>query len=64
VTLDSRTWALHDAVFQAAREFGLESFRVECKLGPEGQTVIALVIDRTPRSAVRADASRVRSTPK
>ena len=44
VTFDRRTWALHDAVMQLAREAGLDSFRVECKLGPEGQTVIALVI--------------------
>jgi hypothetical protein len=64
VTLDDRTWALHDAVFQAAREFGLESFRVECKLGPEGETVISLVIDRTLCGAVRAHVPRVPSTPK
>jgi hypothetical protein len=44
VTFDRRTWALHDAVMQVAREAGLDSFRVECKVGPEGQTVIALVI--------------------
>jgi hypothetical protein len=44
VTFDRRTWMLHDAVMQVAREAGLDSFRVECKLGPEGQTVIALVI--------------------
>jgi len=41
---DRRTWQLHDAVMQVAREAGLDSFRVECKLGPEGQTVIALVV--------------------
>ncbi len=44
MTFDRRTWALHDAVMQLAREARLDSFRVECKLGPEGQTVIALVI--------------------
>jgi hypothetical protein len=64
VTLDDRTWALHDAVFQVARECGLESFRVECKLGPEGETVISLVIARTTCSSVRAHVPHVRSTPK
>jgi hypothetical protein len=50
MTFDLRTWALHDAVFQLARESGLDSFRVECKQGPEGETVIALVLrDRTQR---------------
>jgi hypothetical protein len=44
VTFNLRTWALHDAVFQLARESGLDSFRVECKLGPEGETVIALIL--------------------
>ena len=44
VTFDLRTWALHDAMMQLAREAGLDSFSVECKVGPEGQTVIALVI--------------------
>jgi hypothetical protein len=44
VTFDLRTWALHDAVFQLARESGLDAFRVECKQGPEGETVIALVL--------------------
>jgi hypothetical protein len=46
MTLDLRAWALHDAVFQLARESGLDSFRVECKLGPEGETVISLVLAR------------------
>jgi hypothetical protein len=41
---DRRTWGIHDAVMQVAREWGLDSFRVECTVGPEGQTVIALVI--------------------
>ena len=41
---DLRTWALHDAVFQLARESGLETFRVECKVGPAGETVISLVL--------------------
>jgi hypothetical protein len=44
MTFDLRTWALHDAVFQLARESGLDAFRVECKQGPEGETVIALVL--------------------
>lgn len=44
MTFDVRTWALHDAVFQLARESGLDAFRVECKQGPEGETVIALVL--------------------
>ncbi len=50
---DRRTWALHDAVMQVAREAGLESFSVECKVGPQGQTVIALVIGE------KRDAARV-----
>jgi hypothetical protein len=41
---DRRTWQLHDAVMQVAREAGLDSFSVECKVGPQGQTVIALMI--------------------
>jgi hypothetical protein len=45
MTFDLRAWALHDAVFQLARESGLRSFRVECRHGPEGETVIALVLD-------------------
>lgn len=49
MTLDLRAWALHDAVFQLARDSGLEAFRVECKVGPEGETVISLVLD--PRRA-------------
>ncbi len=48
---DRRTWALHDAVMQVAREAGLDSFSVECKLGPEGHTVIALVIGEKKDSA-------------
>jgi hypothetical protein len=43
-TFDVRTWALHDAVFQLGRELGLDSFRVECKLGPGGETVVSLVV--------------------
>jgi hypothetical protein len=60
MTFDLRTWALHDAVFQLARESGLQSFRVECKLGPEGETIIALILAR-PANAARspAQASRV-----
>jgi hypothetical protein len=44
VSLHVRAWALHDAVFQLARESGIDSFRVECKLGPSGETVISLVV--------------------
>jgi len=44
MSFDLRTWALHDAVFQLARDSGLDAFRVECKHGPEGETVIALVL--------------------
>ena len=51
MTFDLRTWALHEAVMQLAREAGLDSFRVECKLGPEGQTVIALVIGEKTNAA-------------
>jgi len=42
-------WSLHDAVFQLAREHGLRSFKVECKQGPEGEIVIALVLDPPER---------------
>ena len=38
------TWALHDAVMELARERGLRGYRVECKMGPEGETVITLVL--------------------
>ena len=43
-TLDGQTWALHDAIFQLARDLGLASFRVECKLGAGGETVVSLVV--------------------
>jgi hypothetical protein len=56
---DRRTWALHDAVMQVAREAGLDSFSVECKLGPEGQTVIALVIGEK-KDADRTTGNRYR----
>jgi hypothetical protein len=46
MTFDLRAWALHDAVFQLARDAGLRSFRVECKLGTEGETIIALILAR------------------
>jgi hypothetical protein len=42
--MHAQTWALHDAVFELARELGLRSYRVECKVGPEGETIIALVL--------------------
>ena len=54
MTFDLRTWALHDAVFQLARESGLDAFRVECKHGPEGETVIALVLRNDAPQAMRA----------
>ncbi len=50
---DLRTWALHDAVFQLAREAGLASFRVECKLGPKGETVIALVLSQEKKDGIQ-----------
>ena len=53
MTFDLRTWALHDAVFQLARESGLDAFRVECKHGPEGETVIALVLRNSAPRAMR-----------
>jgi hypothetical protein len=49
---DRRTWQLHDAVMQVAREAGLDSFSVECKVGPQGQTVIALVIGEKKAESV------------
>ena len=54
VMFDRRTWALHAAVMQVAREAGLESFSVECKVGPQGHAVIALAIgeNRTPLARV------------
>ena len=39
-----QTWQLHDAVFELARGLGLRSYRVECKAGPEGETIISLVL--------------------
>lgn len=56
MTFDLRAWALHDAVFQLARDAGLQSFRVECKLGPEGETIIALILAR-PATASRTPSS-------
>jgi hypothetical protein len=40
----AQTWGVHDAVIMLARELGLRSYRVECKAGPEGETIIALVL--------------------
>lgn len=37
-------WSLHDAVIELARERGLQTYRVECKVGADGETVIALVL--------------------
>jgi hypothetical protein len=48
-----QAWALHDAVIVLAREHGLRSYRVECKAGPEGETVIALVLLPTDAPGVR-----------
>jgi hypothetical protein len=58
MTFDLRTWALHDAVFQLARESGLDAFRVECKHGPEGETVIALVLRNNRPRRVSGEATR------
>jgi hypothetical protein len=58
MTFDIRTWALHDAVFQLARESGLHAFRVECKQGPEGETVIALVLRNDRARRVPGEAAR------
>lgn len=59
-SIHAAAWSLHDAVLQLARERGLRSFRVECKHGPEGETVIALVLDPPeardrPRTRKRED---------
>ncbi|HXX66179.1 MAG TPA: hypothetical protein VEK07_03305 [Polyangiaceae bacterium] len=51
-------WSLHDAVFQLAREHGLRSFKVECKQGPEGETVIALILDPPKRPVVSGPTRR------
>jgi hypothetical protein len=51
MTLDVRAWGLHDAVFELARELGLRSFRVESKVGREGETIISLVLSRNHRDA-------------
>ena len=63
MTFDLRAWALHDAVFQLARDSGLQSFRVECKLGPEGETIIALILAR-PATPSRADLPSPRRPPR
>ena len=58
MTFDLRAWALHDAVFQLARDSGLRSFRVECKLGPEGETIIALILAQPALGSARPADSR------
>jgi hypothetical protein len=58
MTFDLRAWALHDAVLQLARDAGLRSFRVECKLGPEGETIIALILARPAVETGRSADSR------
>ena len=50
-----QTWALHDAVFELARELGLRSYRVECKVGPEGETIIALVLSASDGRALASE---------
>jgi hypothetical protein len=57
VMFDRRTWQLHDAVMQVAREAGFDSFRVECKVGPNGETVISLTLDEK-KDADRASPRR------
>lgn len=46
-------WSLHDAVIELARERGLQAYRVECKVGPDGETVIALVLPATGKGPER-----------
>jgi hypothetical protein len=50
-----QAWALHDAVISLARDLGLRSYRVECKAGPEGETIISLVL-------LPSDAPGIRKT--
>ena len=52
--IDLRAWALHCAVFQLARDSGLQGFHVECKQGPEGETLIVLAL-ADKRGALLAD---------
>jgi hypothetical protein len=51
--LHVQTWSVHDAVMMLARELGLHSYRVECKVGPEGETIIALVLPASGAPGVR-----------
>lgn len=60
--LHTTAWSLHDAVFQLARERGLRSFKVECKQGPEGETVIALILDPPKPLVIAPPGSRRRQT--
>jgi hypothetical protein len=45
--------SVHDAVMMLARELGLHSYRVECKVGPEGETIIALVLPPSDAPGIR-----------
>jgi hypothetical protein len=57
VTFDARTWKLHDGLMQLARESGLDAFRVVCKRGPEGETIIALVVGEKSAGAAKKSRS-------
>lgn len=53
--MHAQAWGVHDAVITLARELGLRSYRVECKVGSEGETIIALVL-------LPSDAPGIRNT--
>jgi hypothetical protein len=42
---------------QLARESGLDAFRVVCKRGPEGETIIALVVGEKNAGATKKSRS-------
>jgi hypothetical protein len=48
-----QTWSVHDAVMMLAHDLGLHSYRVECKAGPEGETIIALVLPPSGAPGIR-----------
>lgn len=53
--MHAQAWGVHDAVITLARDLGLRSYRVECKVGPEGETIISLVL-------LPSDAAGIRNT--